>query len=108
MSRYIFIGTEKDLIDNGFEIEFKEFRSHSIKFKCATKDIGVYCDVMKENETLFVSWDKNLNEQNKPINTEISFNGNWIEDIYLEDFIQDLIDKRLIKEKENVKNKRTT
>lgn len=50
------------------------------------RSIGVYCDVQKENETLYVSL-----EENYPYCREVFFNGNWL-DLNIEDYIKDLID----------------
>ena len=50
------------------------------------RSTGVYCDIQKENETLYVAL-----EEDYPDYREISFNGDWL-DLNIEDYIQDLLD----------------
>ena len=50
------------------------------------RSIGVYCDIQKQNETLYVSL-----EENYPYYREVFFNGGWL-DLNIEDYIQDLLD----------------
>ena len=84
---YKFIGTKQDLIDNGFNIERypKTSRKEIAGKWYATRDIGVYCKDQQENETIIIFEDY----------TELSFNGGWM-DLYIDDYIQDLIDKGLV------------
>ena len=88
--KYKFIGTEQDLIENGYKrlVPFKNEPDY-IFFE---KDTGVYCETRKCNETIVTS---------APVSSdnEICFNGNGL-GLNLKEYIQDLIDKGLVAEVE--------
>ena len=71
--------TEEMLKEVGFVNEVGTF--------CFTRDIGIFCDVQQENETLFID-----REKDSIWCDEIMFNGGWM-DLDIKDYIQDLIDK---------------
>ena len=60
-----------------------------------TRDIGLFCDVQGENETIWV----NLDEDNRRniYGREILFNGGYLL-LDIKDYIQDLIEKGWVEE----------